>query len=170
MCNIKESTYIKLLIVIYYYTEWILDFIFLIFSLKKKDQLLRKINAYKPPNQCQAINLIVIGNYRSGKSSLVNTFHTVLRNSDQISTITAAYGPTFGSITKKVGHKVSSWKLRTLHIYFGKENAVRKPYVSFLASRYAHYVWKCNYGFTRWSLALKIRGIKLKIEKVKSIF
>lgn len=72
------------------------------FTQNKKDHLLRKISAYKPSNRCQAINLIVIGNYKSGKSSLVNTFHTVLRNSDQISTITTVYGPTLGSVTKKL--------------------------------------------------------------------
>lgn len=72
------------------------------FTQNKKDHLLRKISAYKPSNRCQAINLIVIGNYQSGKSSLVNTFHTVLRNSDQISTITTVYGPSVRSVTKKL--------------------------------------------------------------------
>lgn len=44
-----------------------------------------------PPKECQTVNLIVIGQKGSGKSSLVNTFKTVLRNSGQLSTIAATY-------------------------------------------------------------------------------
>lgn len=51
-----------------------------------------EIGSLVPPKECQNINLIVIGQKGSGKSSLVNTFKTVLRNSGQLSTIAATYG------------------------------------------------------------------------------
>lgn len=50
-----------------------------------------EIGSLVPPKECQNINLIVIGQKGSGKSSLVNTFKTVLRNSGQLSTIAATY-------------------------------------------------------------------------------
>lgn len=62
-----------------------------IFSQKEKDRLLMEIGSLVPPKECQNINLIVIGQKGSGKSSLVNTFKTVLRNSGQLSTIAATY-------------------------------------------------------------------------------
>lgn len=70
--------------------------------LKEKDRILSEIGTLVPPKQCQTINLIVIGNDGSGKSSLVNTFKTVLRNSGQLSTTTTTYGIETPSTTKKV--------------------------------------------------------------------
>lgn len=42
-----------------------------------------------PPQECKDINLLVTGYVGSGKSSLVNTFLTVLRNTGSISTMMA---------------------------------------------------------------------------------
>lgn len=64
---------------------------FLLLCLKEKDRLLTEISSLVPPKECQTVNLIVIGQKGSGKSSLVNTFKTVLRNSGQLSTIAATY-------------------------------------------------------------------------------
>lgn len=61
-----------------------------------------EIGSLVPPKECQKINLIVIGQQGSGKSSLVNTFKTVLRNSGQLSTIVATYGLE----QKRLKHKV----------------------------------------------------------------
>lgn len=73
-----------------------------IFSQNEKDRILSEIGTLVPPKQCQTINLIVIGNDGSGKSSLVNTFKTVLRNSGQLSTTTTTYGIETPSTTKKL--------------------------------------------------------------------
>lgn len=67
-----------------------------------KDKLLQKIKSTELPGPCQAINLIVVGQIGSGKSSLVNTLFTVLRNSSQISTIAASYGVNYSSTTNSV--------------------------------------------------------------------
>lgn len=69
---------------------------------KEKDKILKDIDSLVPPKECQAINIIVIGHKGSGKSSLVNTFTTVLRNSGQLSTISTAYGIGNPSTTSKV--------------------------------------------------------------------
>nr|XP_034307792.1 uncharacterized protein LOC117683086 [Crassostrea gigas] len=60
-----------------------------LFSQIKKTQLLKEINALAPLQQCQHINILLIGTMASGKSSLVNTFKTVLRDNGQIATIAA---------------------------------------------------------------------------------
>lgn len=69
---------------------------------KEKEKILKDIDSLVPPKECQAINIIVIGHKGSGKSSLVNTFTTVLRNSGQLSTISTAYGIGNPSTTSKV--------------------------------------------------------------------
>lgn len=61
-----------------------------------------EIGSLELPWECQKINLIVIGQKGSGKSSLVNTFKTVLRNSGQLSTIAATYGLE----QRRIKHKV----------------------------------------------------------------
>lgn len=73
-----------------------------IFSQKEKDRILDEIDALVPPKQCQSINIVVIGYIGSGKSSLVNTFKTVLRNSGQLSTIAATYELDHGTMTTKL--------------------------------------------------------------------
>lgn len=73
-----------------------------IFSQKEKDRILDEIDALVPPKQCQSINIVVIGYIGSGKSSLVNTFKTVLRNSGQLSTIAATYRLDHGTMTTKL--------------------------------------------------------------------
>lgn len=70
------------------------------FSEKTKIQLLNKIGAIDPP--CDVINLVVIGQIYSGKSSYINTLTTVLRDSGRISTIQNVYGQNFGSTTTKL--------------------------------------------------------------------
>lgn len=77
-----------------------------VFSQPSLDRLLQRINAFVIPNPCQAINLIVIGNKGSGKSSFVNTLFTALRESRQISTIAASYGINFSSTTNTL-HEVT---------------------------------------------------------------
>lgn len=73
-----------------------------VFTQNDKYHLLKRINALLPPEGCQTINIIVIGHKGSGKSSLINTFLTVLRNSGEISTITTAYGICNPSTTSKL--------------------------------------------------------------------
>lgn len=72
------------------------------YFLKTKDQLLEKIRAFEPPGKCKDINLLVIGSIGSGKSSLVNTFTTVLRDNDQIATPAVANENHFASVTSNV--------------------------------------------------------------------
>lgn len=69
---------------------------------KEKDRLLSEIGAIVLPTQCQRINLIVIGNKGSGKSSLINTFTTVLRNTGHIFNTATTYGLERGCTTAKV--------------------------------------------------------------------
>lgn len=69
---------------------------------KEKDRLLSEIGALVPPTQCQRINLIVVGNKGSGKSSLINTFTTVLRNKGHIFNTATTYGIDYQSTTPKV--------------------------------------------------------------------
>lgn len=71
-------------------------------TFKTKDRLLQRITALNPPQQCQNINVLVIGNLGSGKSSLVNTFLTSLRNSGQIANIATTYQANIQSTTCKV--------------------------------------------------------------------
>lgn len=62
-----------------------------VFSENDKHRILKRINTLAPPKECQTINIMVIGHKGSGKSSLINTFNTVLRNSGEISTATTVY-------------------------------------------------------------------------------
>lgn len=55
------------------------------FTEVEKNQLLQNINVLVPPPECNDINLLVTGYVGSGKSSLVNTFSTVLRNNGYLS-------------------------------------------------------------------------------------
>lgn len=59
--------------------------------LKSKDRLLNKIYECSPPEPCQAINLMVIGDIGTGKSSFINTLITVFRNNGQQSTLASAH-------------------------------------------------------------------------------
>lgn len=72
---------------------------FQFFCLKEKDRLLTEIGSLVPPKECPIVNLIVVGQKGSGKSSLVNT---VLRNSGQLSTIAATYIIEESTLTTKV--------------------------------------------------------------------
>lgn len=71
-----------------------------IFTSEEKDFLLDGIVHIDPPEQ--AVNLLVIGPKGSGKSSLINTFKTVVRNSGQVCTVVPAYGIDHGCTTKKL--------------------------------------------------------------------
>lgn len=62
-----------------------------IFSQASKDRLLNKIYECSPPEPCQAINLMVIGDIGTGKSSFINTLITVFRNNGQQSTLASAH-------------------------------------------------------------------------------
>lgn len=78
-------------------------FFFIFFSFfKDKNRILKTINTLAPPKECQTINIIVIGHKGSGKSSVINTLHTAIRNSDEISTATTVYGKNNPSTTSKV--------------------------------------------------------------------
>lgn len=76
-----------------------------VFSQVTKGLLLQRITALNPPQQCRNINVLVIGNLGSGKSSLVNTFLTSLRNSGQIANIATTYQANIESTTCKL-HEV----------------------------------------------------------------
>lgn len=58
-----------------------------LFTQVAKTQLLQNINGLVPPQECKDINLFVTGGIGSGKSSLVNTFLTVLRNNGLLATV-----------------------------------------------------------------------------------
>lgn len=90
-----------------------------IFSQASKDRLLKKIYDCSPPEPCQAINLMVIGNIGSGKSSLINTLFTVFRNNGQQSTLASSHGTSMECITKRL-HEVTLMTFRNgkkLRIY-----------------------------------------------------
>ncbi|XP_062569570.1 interferon-induced protein 44-like [Saccostrea cucullata] len=67
----------------------------------KRDQLLQDVDNLVPPQQCLNLNLLVTGIIGSGKSSLVNTLKTVLRNSGEITNIATTYGQHMDSTTLK---------------------------------------------------------------------
>lgn len=73
-----------------------------VFTSEKKDQLLNDIDDIIIPEQSQALNLCVIGYKASGKSSLINTLKTVVRNSGQVCTVVPAYGPNHDCTSKKL--------------------------------------------------------------------
>lgn len=73
-----------------------------VFTIEKKDLLLDGIDNINVPKQSQALNLCVIGYKASGKSSLINTFKTVVRNTGQVCTVVPAYGPNHGCTSRKL--------------------------------------------------------------------
>ncbi|XP_062606342.1 interferon-induced protein 44-like [Saccostrea cucullata] len=73
-----------------------------LFNQAKKDQLLQDLDNLVPPQQCLNLNILVTGIIGSGKSSLVNTFKTVLRNSGEITNIATTYGQYMDSTTLKL--------------------------------------------------------------------
>lgn len=77
-----------------------------IFSTTTKDRLSKKIKSCPPPDPCQFINLMVIGQIGAGKSSLINTLFTVFRDNGQQSTIATPRGISMGSSTKTL-HEVT---------------------------------------------------------------
>lgn len=74
-------------------------------TFKTKDRLLEKIKGCSPPDPCQYINLMVIGQIGTGKSSFIHTLCTALSDNDQQSksTIATPTGISTGSSTKSVG-------------------------------------------------------------------
>lgn len=64
-----------------------------VFSQEAKDQLLRNIRELVHPKHCKDINLLVIGKLGSGKSALVNTLFTVLRNNGQLANLAPPSSP-----------------------------------------------------------------------------
>lgn len=73
-----------------------------VFTIEKKDELLDGINNIDGPEHSEALNLCVIGYKASGKSSLINTLKTVVRNTGQLCTVAPAYGPNHGCTSKKL--------------------------------------------------------------------
>lgn len=73
-----------------------------VFTSEKKDQLLNDIDDIIIPEQSQALNLCVIGYKASGKSSLINTLKTVVRNSGHLCTVVPAYGKNRGCTSRKL--------------------------------------------------------------------
>ena len=56
------------------------------------------------PNNCQHINIMLIGSLSSGKSSFANTLKTALRvNCKQVDTTCVVHGKNYESVTSKVG-------------------------------------------------------------------
>nr|XP_022301341.1 uncharacterized protein LOC111109495 isoform X2 [Crassostrea virginica] len=68
----------------------------------EKQGLLTRVFAVDAPQTCKNINVLMLGIITSGKSSLTNTFHTVLRNNGHISNLCAVSGPHVESTTKKL--------------------------------------------------------------------
>lgn len=69
-----------------------------------KIKLYEAIESLALPDQCEAINLIVMGDAGSGKSSFVNTLKTVLRDNDHIANVAPSYGTNFPSTTRRVSN------------------------------------------------------------------
>lgn len=73
-----------------------------VFTEEKKNHLLDGIVEIDVPEQSQALNILVIGYKAAGKSSLINTFKTVVRNTNQVCTVVPSYGPNHGCTSKKL--------------------------------------------------------------------
>lgn len=72
------------------------------FTDDAKSKLYEAIESLALPDQCEAINLIVMGDAGSGKSSFVNTLKTVLRDNDHIANVAPSYGTNFPSTTRRL--------------------------------------------------------------------
>lgn len=102
------------------------------FSQVSKNGLKQRIAALAPPKQCQNINLLVIGNIGSGKSSLVNTLLTSIRDTGLIASIATTYPENFQSTTCML-HEVlleDTPGTKTLRVYdcrgIGRVDGVRE--------------------------------------------
>lgn len=90
-----------------------------VFSQEAKDQLLRNIRELVYPQHCTDINLLVIGKLGSGKSALVNTLFTVLRNNGQLANLAPPSLPDRESTTKTL-HEIVLQNIpgtKTLRVY-----------------------------------------------------
>lgn len=90
-----------------------------VFSQEAKDELLKNIRERVYPQHCEDINLLVIGNIGSGKSALVNTLFTVLRNNGQLANIAPPSPPHRASVTPML-HEIVLQNIpgtKTLRVY-----------------------------------------------------
>lgn len=71
------------------------------FTDDAKSHLYEDIESVVLPDKCEAINLIVMGDTGSGKSSFVNTLKTVFRDNDHIANVAPSYGTNFPSTTRR---------------------------------------------------------------------
>lgn len=63
------------------------------------------INELKFPEDCQNINILMLGHICSGKSSFANTLKTVFRDNGNLADPAAVYGFNWRSVTRKVIRK-----------------------------------------------------------------
>lgn len=75
------------------------------FSEEGKTRLLQNINGLVPPQECRDINIFIVGGIATGKSSLVNTLLTVLRNNGQLAT-TAYSADAYSQSTTPMLHEI----------------------------------------------------------------
>lgn len=90
-----------------------------VFSQEAKNQLLENIEELVYPQHCKDINLLVIGHIGSGKSALVNTFFTVLRNNGQLAIIAPPSPQNKASVTPML-HEIVLQNIpgtKTLRVY-----------------------------------------------------
>lgn len=73
-----------------------------VFTQNRKDGLIDEIKNLGITGECRTINILVVGLVGSGKSSLVNTFITVSRNSGQLSSYAVSHTKYYRSTTKKL--------------------------------------------------------------------
>lgn len=66
---------------------------------------MRFINAFKLPENCQNINILMLGYISSGKSSFANTLKTVFRDNGNLADPATVYGANWKSVTRKVKRK-----------------------------------------------------------------
>lgn len=76
------------------------------FTDDAKSHLYEDIESVVLPDKCEAINLIVMGDTGSGKSSFVNTLKTVFRDNDHIANVAPSYGTNFPSTTRRL-HEIT---------------------------------------------------------------
>lgn len=70
--------------------------------LQRKDGLIDEIKNLGITGECRTINILVVGLVGSGKSSLVNTFRIVSRNSGELSSYAVSHPKYYRSTAKKV--------------------------------------------------------------------